>query len=109
MATTYPKLAQAYVTTAGATLYTGPANGAIIRQIKVVSVGTTPGAAAADIFRMADGADYEDNCIIPWTAVAADDAYNEDCFIGVENGETIKIQSDDSSTSLVATLFGVEF
>lgn len=108
MATTYPKLAQAYATTAGATLYTGPTNGAVIRQIRAVTVGATPGDALPEYFRLADGADYEDNCIYPWTLVAADDMEEDDCFIGVENGETIKLQSFNANTRLVVTLFGFE-
>ena len=104
---TYPKLAQAYATTAGATLYTGPAGGAIIRQIRAVTVGATPGTALSEYFRLAHGADYEDNCIYPWTLVAADDFEEDDCFIGVENGNTIKLQSYNADTRLVVALFGV--
>jgi hypothetical protein len=105
---TYPKIAQAYITTAGATLYTGPTDGAVVRQIRVCSVGTTPGVGSADYFRMAHGADYEDNCIYPWTLVPVDGLEEDDCFIGIENGDTIKVQSIDGSTSLVITLFGYE-
>lgn len=104
---TYPKLAQAYATTAGATLYTGPAGGAIIRQIRAVTVGATPGAAQSEYFRMAHGADYEDQCIYPWTLVAEDDMEEDDCFIGVESGNTIKVQSYNADTRLVVSLFGV--
>jgi hypothetical protein len=104
---TYPKLAQAYATTAGATLYTGPAGGAIIRQIRACTVGATPGAADAETFRMAHGADYEDNCIQPWTVVGVDDIFEDDCFICVENGQTIKLQSNGADTTLVVTLYGV--
>ena len=104
---TYPRLAQAYATTGGATLYTGPAGGAIIRQIVAVTVGATPGTAVAETYRIAHGADYEDNCIVPWTVVAADDGDYIDCFFGVQNSETIKLQSDASSTTLVVTLYGI--
>jgi hypothetical protein len=107
MAVTYPRLAQAYATTGGATLYTGPAGGAIIRQIRAVTVGVTVGAAVSDYYRMAHGADYEDNCIVPWTLVAADDGDYDDCFIGVESGELIKLQSSASSTRIVVTVYGV--
>ena len=104
---TYPKLAQAYATTAGATLYTGPSAGAIIRQIRAVTVGATPGAALSEYFRLAHGSSYTDNCILPWTLVAGDDMHPEDCFIGVPNGDIIKAQSYNADTRLVVTLYGV--
>ena len=98
---TYPRLAQAYATTGGATLYTGPAGGAIIRQIRVCSVGSS------DSFHMAHGADYDDNCVVPWTVVGSSELWEDDVFMGVENGDTILLQSDGFDNILVVTLYGV--
>lgn len=104
MPSSYEKLAQAYCTTAGATLYTGPGSTqTIIRHIRVVSV------AATDSFRLAHGADYEDNCIQWWTPVVFNgDPFEDDVFICVAASEVIKVQSDDADTNLVITLYGVK-
>lgn len=104
MPSSYEKLAQAYATTAGATLYTGPGSTqTIIRHIRVVSV------AATDSFRLADGADYEDNCIQWWTPVIfEDDPFEDDVFICVAAAATIKVQSSVADTNLVVTLYGVK-